>query len=249
MFSYSPVFKTHVNLFACIISNNCRFHSAVHHTGFAKTGFGSSVWMSYITFFECVIRFVFYHSPVFKTDINVICIFISNNSSLHSTVHHSNFTKTRGFNIWIGNTTFFKFLISSAFGNCPIFKTNINICILPISNDSSFHSTVHHTGFAKAGFGSSTWMSYSTFFKFAILFMFHHSSVFKTDIYISGIPISNNCGFHTAIHHSGFTKSICFCCHKLSLAFLQYSSCRRVCASLLLQMGKSIFADYAFAAI
>ena len=100
-----------------------------------------------------------------------------------------------------------------------IFKTNINIFIVFISNNRSFHTTIHHPNFTKTG-SFHVWIGDSTFFKFAIIFMFCHSSIFKTNINIFVCIISNNSSFHTTIHHTSFTKSIFFCCHKLPLAFL-----------------------------
>ena len=99
-----------------------------------------------------------------------------------------------------------------------IFKTNINIFIVFISNNRSFHTTIHHPNFTKTG-SFYVWIGDSTFFKFAIIFMFCHSSIFKTNINIFVCIISNNCRFYSTVHHSDFAKSIYSCCHKLSLAF------------------------------
>ena len=173
------------------------------------------IWINNITFFECTICSVFYYSSIFETHVNVCSISISNNCRFYLTIHHTCFTKA-WIKIWIGDFTFFKLIICPMFYYSPIFKTNIYIVTSAISNNSRFHTTVHHACFTKTVFCRNfyVWICNSAFFKLIILSMFHHSSVFKTDIYISGISISNNCGFHTTAHHACFAKSICFCCHK-----------------------------------
>ena len=171
-----------------------------------------------------------YYFSIFKTNIYIVISPISNNSSFHSTVHHTSFTKTvfcGSFDVLIGNFAFFKLVILPMYCHSPIFETNIDVVTSTVSNNSSFHTTIHHSSFAKAVFGRNfgVWMSNVTFFKWTIRFMFCYFSIFKTNIYIITSTISNNCSFHSAVHHScfaktDFAKSIYFCCHKLPLAFL-----------------------------
>ena len=227
MLHHSSIFKTDINICILPISNNSSFHATVHHSSFAKAVFSRCfhVWIGDFTFFKCTIRFMFHHRSIFKTDVNVHSVFILNNSSFHATVHHFGFTKTifsRGFNVWIGDFTFFKFSILSMFHQSPIFETHIDVFICIISNNSSFHATVHHSSFAKTVFCRNfhVWICNSAFFKQVIRLMFCYSSVFKTDINICSTSISNDCSFHATTHHFSFSKSICFYCHKLPLAFL-----------------------------
>ena len=168
---------------------------------------------------------MFYDSSIFKTNIYIVASTISNDSSFHAAVHHACFAKAglgKSFNVWIGDFTLFKCIIRLMFYYSPIFETNIYIGASTISNNCGFHSTVHHMCFAKTSFGKSfnVWIGYSTFFKCLIRFMFYYSPIFETNIYIVASTISNNSSFYTTIHHSGFAKSICFCCHKLSLIFM-----------------------------
>ena len=156
---------------------------------------------------------MFYHSPIFETHVNICSASISNNCSFRSAVHHSGFTKTifcRNFSVLIGNITFFKCTIRFMFHHRSIFKTDINIFISTISNNSRFHSAVHYPGFTKTIFCRSFNVCIGNFtsFKRSIHFMFCHSSIFKTDIYIVASTISNNSSFHSTIHHSCFSKTV-----------------------------------------
>ena len=166
-----------------------------------------------------------HYGSIFEMNINVYILPISNNSSFHATIHHSGFTKTifcRGFNVWIGDFTFFKISIYPMLYNSPIFKTYVNVTCIVISNNCGFHSAIHHLSFTKTGFDRNVCilMCNIPFFECSICFMFYYFSIFKTNINVICIFISNNSRFHTTIHHSGFAKSIYFCCHKLPLAFL-----------------------------
>ena len=168
MFYNSVIFKTNINISAISISNNGSFHTAIHHSSFSKTSFGGSTWVSNFPFFKRFIRFIFCHSPIFKTHVNVFACIVSNDSCLHPAVHHFGFPKavfSGSFNVGVVYFTFFKRIIPFMFYHSPIFETNINICRASISNNSSFHTTIHHSGFSKTGFGGSVWMSDATFFK------------------------------------------------------------------------------------
>ena len=215
MLYYSPVFKTDIDVCTVFISNNSRFHTTIHHSSFTKAVF--SIWMSNISIFKVSIHLMFYYGPIFKTYINISSVSVSNNSSLHSAFHHPCFAKTR-IKVWIGNFTFFKFSILFMLYYKTVFKTNIYISGIPISNNSSFHTTVHHACFAKTG-SFYVWIDDYTFFKLVIRPMFYYFFIFETHINIHSTSISNNCGFHSAVHHSSFAKSIYFCYHKLLLAF------------------------------
>ena len=169
---------------------------------------------------------MFHQSPIFETHIDVFICIISNNSSFHATVHHSSFAKTvfcRNFHVWICNSAFFKQVIRLMFCYSSVFKTDINIFSTSVSNNSSLHFALHLPCFTKAVF--SIWMGYITFFKRSIRFMFHHSPILEMHINICSTSISNDCSFHTTTHHFGFSKSICFYCHKLPLTFFCICSC------------------------
>ena len=215
MFYYFSIFKTHVNICSASISNNSSFHITTHHPGFAKTSFGGSTWVSNSSFSKPIIFFAFGNCSIFKTDINIIISTISNDSSLHATIHHSGFAKTvfsRSFNVSIDNRTFFKLAILSMFYNSVIFKTNIYISGIPISNNSGCHPTFHHTSFPKTVFSRSfdVLIGNIAFFKVPICLMHYYFSIFKTDINVIISTISNNCSFHAAVHHACFANSIYF---------------------------------------
>ena len=151
MYYYFFIFKTNIYIITSTISNNSRFHTTVHHSGFTKTVFSRSfhVWIGYFAFFKLIILFMYYYFSIFKTDINIFSTSVSNNSSLHFALHLPCFTKAV-FSIWMGYITFFKRSIRFMFHHSPILEMHINICSTSISNDCSFHTTVHHACFANS---------------------------------------------------------------------------------------------------
>ena len=177
-----------------------------------------------MTFFKTIISFMSYNSPIFKLNINIICLSINNDShqlSIISSICFSYFSKIR-----VSNFTYFKTIIRFMTNNSTIFKLNINIFTISISNNShqlSIISSIYFSYFSKIR------VSNFTFFKTIISFMSYNSAIFKLNINVFITSISNNShqlSIISSIYFSYFSKIRVsnFAIFKTIISFMSYNS-------------------------